>query len=58
VFNRFEQVDESVVTGADVLDRLMQLCVNSALQVGNKQGSYRKKDGDGSKNGIFRNELL
>jgi len=27
VFYRFEQVDQGIITGADVLDRLIQLCV-------------------------------
>ena len=40
VFNGFEQFDESVVTGFDVLDRLIQLCVTKTHTWENKKGSY------------------
>jgi hypothetical protein len=56
VFHRFEQVDKGIITGADVLDRLIQLGVTMMHTLGNKQGSYGKKDGEGSKNGIYRQE--
>jgi hypothetical protein len=58
MFNRVEQVDEGIVTGADVLDRLIRIHVTRIYESDRKKMSYSKEDSKAGKYGLCRWECL
>ena len=52
-----EQIEECVITGTDVFDRLWDLDVTD-MQTGSEKGTYTKQDGDASEDCFRRREWL